>query len=205
MRKRIWIIALGAMTVTAVTASWGTADSKRRIQKRILKDVVLSKSGDTAEGGEMRNAQLAVQGRELLRQELSGSTLFTDAAYLPKGIDGAAATELAQNFRRLAPVPPDRVDHFRWIERADDVAAFVGWGAAIDSAKLRGNDLLVELRVWPHLESEFAIGGGLTPDHYFETYVVRAGHLEYVGGRSPELVRRQLRPSMDHDVVRSYE
>jgi hypothetical protein len=111
---------------------------------------------------------------------------------------------LALFFRRQAPVPADRIAHFRWLENAQDLVDFIGWGAVINGLEQVGDEIWVELRIVPNLESKFpkgGIGAGLTPDHYFETYVVRDGRFNYVGGRPPDVVRHEVRPWMDERVV----
>lgn len=199
MRKPIWIvaIAIAALALTMAAAAWAASQRSRERRAAANSQEVLTKDGLTREEFERQNAQAAVEARVEQRREFSGSTLWTD--YIPPGLDQATAGALAALFRQQAPVPEDRVAHFRWLDRARKIVSFVGWGATFNAVERHGDELWVELNLAPHLESERGIGG-LSNDNYIETYVVRDGHFHYMGGRPAPLVRREVRPDLASGV-----
>ena len=203
MRKRFAVGVIALIVVVAASASWAVVTrplaGAQDGAARLLDGPPTPEQLDLLAAQNVRNERERQVER---RREYSGCTLWIHR--IPEGVDRELAERLARRFREQAPVPADRVKHFRWLEDAEDVVTFVGWGAVINDLQARGDDLWIELRVVPNLESHFregGIGGGLTPDCYFETYLVRGGVFHYKGGRPPAVIRHQVTPWMDERIV----
>jgi hypothetical protein len=203
MRRRLGIGVIVLASISAAGASLAVSTRSLPGAQSGVPAPIDDNLRSQIEDLERRNAQNELDRQAAARREYSGCTLWIHR--IPEGVDRELAERLARRFREQAPVPADRVKHFRWLEDAEDVVTFVGWGAVINDLQARGDDLWIELRVVPNLESHFregGIGGGLTSDCYFEAYLIHDGVFQYVGGRAPDVIHHEVRPWMDERVVR---
>jgi hypothetical protein len=190
MRKWTRIVA-----IVAVLIGWAVIASRSESRQAPQPEPFLTKSG-TLEQYEMLNAQAEQYRRESLRNEYSGSVLRTDN--LVPGIDQETVDALAPLFREQAPLPADRVAHFAWLDQARNLVDLLGWQAILQTVDQRGDELWVELAIFPALEApDTGSFGPLSNDHYIETYVVRDGQFIYQGGRAAPLVQREIRTEFD--------
>ncbi|WP_244884920.1 hypothetical protein [Singulisphaera acidiphila] len=78
---------------------------------------------------------------------------------------------------RERPVPPDRVQFFKWVDEGDFRFKIKGWDAFVYTVTPIPGGWGIRLKVWPQLTTEAQVANG-----YFEEYTWTDGVLSFVKG-----------------------
>ncbi|WP_020467318.1 hypothetical protein [Singulisphaera acidiphila] len=78
---------------------------------------------------------------------------------------------------RERPVPPDRLQFFKWIDEGDYRFKLCGWSAFVDEVVPAAGGWGIRLSVWPQVTTEAKV-----INNYYEEYAWADGVLKFVKG-----------------------
>jgi len=88
--------------------------------------------------------------------------------------------QVARALEQAKPVPPERVDHFRWVDQSP--LEFRGWTAMIRSVSPAPTGWMAEVRFYPNVVSREGGKSATALNPFIEFYSLDNGTLHYVRG-----------------------